>query len=396
MSRLRTLPESQVAARAPGYRPFGAFRFGLAMMVLVQHGLLLLPPAGRALFYGLELGSVAVTCFFALSGFIVAEALGCFYAGRPWAFLANRVLRVVPPYLAALALAVAVEGALFAAGRLAPLDAPLQGAPWQPQIILAGLCEIVPGLPVWRVSGQGFSLIGFAWTLRVEFAFYLAAFGMSWLCTAIEAQKPVPAPPSLTTFRSGPRPLPRPGNGDLGHLGGLVIFAAAAVAYGVFGVFLLRHGAGPRQVLCVPFFAFGVGCFLVNRRRDALAWSHLAAVGALVPVAFTYWGQRGHPVLAFQLPLVCGLFAVLALLTFAPRLPKRLQAIDRRLGTLSYPLYIGHGIVLVALTSLFDQRGWPLYFCGIAASLALAACLHECAERPIKVLRDRLRGTAIS
>ena len=67
------------------------------MMVLVQHGLLLLPEGQRGMLYQLELGAVAVAVFFALSGFIVAEAVGTFYAGRPVAFLVNRTLRVVPP-----------------------------------------------------------------------------------------------------------------------------------------------------------------------------------------------------------------------------------------------------------------------------------------------------------
>lgn len=80
----------------PAYRPFGAFRLALAMMVLLQHGLLVLNSRGRELFYDLELGAVAVTTFLALSGFIVAEAIDRFYAGRPLAFLANRALRVVP------------------------------------------------------------------------------------------------------------------------------------------------------------------------------------------------------------------------------------------------------------------------------------------------------------
>ena len=81
---------------SPRYRPFGAFRFGLAMMVVLQHGLLLLAPSDRQFLYSLEMGAVAVTTFFALSGFIVAEASATFYAGRPGAFLANRALRVVP------------------------------------------------------------------------------------------------------------------------------------------------------------------------------------------------------------------------------------------------------------------------------------------------------------
>lgn len=40
--------------------------------------------------------------FFALSGFIVAEAAMTFYRDRPGNFIVNRVLRIYPSYVAAL------------------------------------------------------------------------------------------------------------------------------------------------------------------------------------------------------------------------------------------------------------------------------------------------------
>jgi len=351
------------------YRPFGTFRFGLAMLVLLQHCLLLLPFNDRGGFYQLELGAVAVTVFFALSGFIVAEALSTFYARRPWAFLANRVVRVVPPYLAVLLLTILIDSWLFYIGRLNPLDAPMLSAPWQPAVILAGMCEIIPGLPSWRISGQDFSFIPFAWTLRIEFAFYLAAF-----VTTMPMRQTRPPHP----FRQS-----------------IIVGGAVATAYLVFGIFLARHGQGPQQILCIPFFGFGLGVFWYRQQPKLRSTILLCGLAVLVPIAFTFWQQRGDPVLAYQLPVVGALCLMLFLLSGVIAMPENVRRLDKRLGDLSYPLYIGHGCVLVALSSLSDHRGWWLYWLGVAGALAFARLIHATIEYPLRRVRDRLRGTPL-
>ncbi len=355
---------------AIGYRPFGAFRLALALMVVVQHGLLLLQDAGRDAFYTLELGAVAVAVFFALSGFIVAEAISRFYAGRPAAFLGNRVLRVVPPYLAALAITVAADSWLYTAGRLVPLDAPLSGAPWQSRVLLAAVLEVVPGLPVHRISGQDFSFIPFAWTLRVEFAFYLAAFAAAWLALR------------RARWRRG------------------VGAAAFLAGYGAFGVFLWRHAlygvaGGGLQLLNIPFFAFGVCAFLAQGAGSLIARAQLALAAVLVPVAFVLCGERGHPVLAFQLPCLSVLFALLLVLARLPSPSTRWRVWDRRLGELSYPLYIGHGVVLTVLASVSAARGAGPFALAVLGSLVLAMVLHAVVERPLQEVRARVRGVKV-
>ena len=356
----------------PRYRPFGAYRFALAMLVLLQHGLMLLHPAGRSLLYTLELGALAVTAFLALSGFIVAEALTSFYTLRPGAFLANRVLRVVPVYLVMLAVTVPLDAWLHARGQLVPVDAPLHGSPLQPRLLLAGLLEIAPGFPARRISLQDFSFVPFAWTLRIEFAFYLAAFA-----TAVAMQR-------------CRHPVRRR----------VVVGAVLSAAYLAFAVFAWRHRTGlPQtgalQVLCIPFFAFGL-CVLFQVRRPS-AWSraHLLVISAAALLAFTYWGQRGHPALAFQLPALALLLALLAVLARAPAVPPGARRWDRQLGELSYPLYIGHGVVLTALASLSTSRGATPYIAAIPLSLLLAGLLHATVEIPLRGLRARLRGAHV-
>ena len=358
----------------PRYRPFGGLRFVLAMLVVLQHGLILLVPSDRDFLYAHEVGAVAVTTFFALSGFIVADASSTFYSGRPSAFLANRSLRVVPPYLAALAMTVAVDSWLFTTGRLIALDAPLQGAPWQPRVLIAGLLEILPGMTARRVSGQDFSFIPYAWTLRVEFAFYLTAFGTCWLMR-------------LKT------------QGFDWRRGGVGV--ALGTAYLAFAMFAWRHrssgvGAGVAlQVICVPFFAFGLGLFFLERWPGVASRLHLLLVSAAVLLGFTYWGQRGHPLLVYQLPLLIVLFAALALLSEVRSIPDNVRRWDRRLGELSYPLYVSHGVILSLLTGLSARRGALPYLCAPILALLLAASLQITIEKPLRAMRSRLRGASV-
>lgn len=360
MTKLASFPDGLAGTRRPPYRLFGGFRFALATMVLLQHCLLLLPNPAKETFYWLELGAVAVTVFFALSGFVVAEAMASFYAGRPARFLANRALRIFPLYGAVLVLTIGLDSGLYVAGRLVTLDGTLRGPPWQADVILSGLLEIVPGLPAHRLGAPAFSLIPFAWTLRIELLFYLGAAAIFWL----------PA-----RYRRGP--------------------ALLCLAYAVFGLFLWWHAHLPGQLLCIPIFAFGIWAYRAELSTSPWATANLFVLSVCSALAFTYWGQRGHPMLAFQLPLLGLLFATLLVLARTRVRSPALIAWDKRLGALSYPIYIGHGLILTALRSLTPDRSWPLYAAGAVGSIALAIVLDAAIDRPMQAIRARLRGVTI-
>jgi peptidoglycan/LPS O-acetylase OafA/YrhL len=224
--------------------------------------------------------------------------------------------------------------------------------------MIGSLLDIVPGLPEHRLSGQAFSFIPFAWTLRVECAFYLAAS----LACLVRDQR--------------------------------IIFAwACYLTYTLFGLFLWKHAQLPQQLLCIPFFAFGVCVYQMEHDSRVIAVLNVAGMSVCAAIAFTFWSQRGHPELVFQLPLLGFLFATLVWLSrhTAPRLERW----DKRLGALSYPLYIGHGVILTALLNLTTRRNWLLYAAGMAGSLALALVLVVAIERPMRLVRARVRGVAM-
>lgn len=356
-------------SRQAVYRPFGCFRFLLALLVLCQHELHLLPIANRVYFYHLELGIIAVAIFFVVSGFIVAEANDVFYRRRPWQFISNRLLRLIPPYLAALLMTIAVHYVLFSQGRLVPWDAPLVGSPLQWRVLLSGLLDVVPFFRPSYVSHQEFEFIPFAWTLRVEFAFYLYVFGVFLLL-------------SFETLTERARRM--------------VAVAGFGTAYLLFFAFLLSNSRLPQQMADIPFFLFGISTFRSWRYPGRGSRVHVWFAAVCMLAAFPLWRQKGSPVLVYQLPILFLLVAMFVNLK-GMDISERWQSLDRWLGNLSYPLYLNHFVVLLLLSTIFSGRlGWDLYILGAVFSIILAALMYWIVETPLRHLRDGIRGAALN
>ena len=338
------------------YRPFGTFRFGLAMLVVAQHFQHLLGLDDRALFDRMGFGAIAVAIFFIVSGFVVTEANAVYYVGRPWAFLENRLIRLVPPYLAALALAVAVQAALWRAGALALWDYPHAGAPLTAPRLLAGMLGLVPGLHV--LLPDDFEFIPFAWSLRMEMAFY----GVVTLV--------------LVGARKWPHAV------GLGVMAGLL----ASLAF-------LRQGR-PGMLSCAPMFLLGVAFCLAVRERGIAHKILLAASLPMAALGFASWGQHGHPVLRLQF-LALGPLLVLLCTLATNRITDRWHWLDRQLGDLSYPLYLNHYVVGITLTGVSTMRGGTIYCFGLFSSVCLAVCMGALVDGRLLAVRNRLRQAVL-
>lgn len=81
------------------YRRLNYLRFFLALTVLMFHANILAVPLG---------GTLAVWCFFVISGYLISDILYGRYQGRPYEFLLNRFLRIYPIYWTALAMGLAI------------------------------------------------------------------------------------------------------------------------------------------------------------------------------------------------------------------------------------------------------------------------------------------------
>jgi peptidoglycan/LPS O-acetylase OafA/YrhL len=358
-------PAAIAIARSP-YRLFGSFRLLLACMVMLQHFQYLLPETERSLFQHFGFGAIAVAVFFVISGFIVAEANETFYAGRPLAFLCNRLLRLVPPYLVALTLSVLLHAALWRAGLLRLWDFAPATSPVTAEQVLMGVVSLLPGARAGALT-DGFEFVPFVWSLRVELTFYLLAAASFWAMIWLSRQ-------------AGAAVARAAGGGLL--LGGFALFALWQV-----------HG-GPLLIGDLPCFLLGVTAYRVWRRPALRTALPVLLALACTLLGFAAWHQRGQPVLADQLPVLLGLLALFGLLTTLRTAP-RWQTLDKALGALSYPLYLNHYVVGIGLYDLTAQRGLGLYALGAALSLLLAAAMHRGLEAPLVPLRTRIRGTGL-
>jgi len=349
-------PARRSSVRAPIYRPLGALRFMLALMVMVRHFEHLLRPPVPSCLRDAGLGMVAVAVFFVISGFVVAEAGIVFYSARPLSFFLNRLLRVVPPYLAALALAVAVQAGLFYCGRLHVWDFPAVVSPLEPRLIAAGVLGLVPGFQTRYLAGVDFEFIPFVWTLRVEMAFYGAALAALVLANKFAKRQVIEK---------------------------LLVLALLAC-----GLFLLQ--GRPGLLSCGPMFLLGVsGCLLLHRfemRRLALTAACLVMTGP----GFASYVQHGTPMLGLQLALIFMLLGVMAWFVLRPVRPWP-KAWDRRLGDLSYPLYLNHYVVGIFLYDTTRLRGPGIFAVGVVVSVALAWLMSRAIEAPLKGLRAQVR-----
>ena len=349
------------------YRHFGAFRLVLAGLVMLQHFAADLAPATLAKALApYPVGGVAVLVFFALSGFVITEAVDCIYRQRPGAFLGNRLLRIVPHFLLAVALSMLAHEIFRATGgvRLWRSQPSFPADAFAPANVALNFIGIVPLID--RFINYNF--LDITWAVRVEMAFYLAMG-----CAITVGGK-------------------LPGKRDFA-------WAATALLLLLLPLFVfsvLGRGIGMLQFL--PYFAFGAGLYFatIDQRGGWLA------VALSVP-AMLWQCIMQHsagpapgmttPSLAGELVILIGLLGTLTVLAFSNI--TRWRKADRILGGLTYPLYLYHEDVLVIVLTFTVGYSYLVFAAGIALSLLMAIALTALVDPMVNRYRDRLRGGAL-
>lgn len=312
-------------------------------------------------------GPYAVFGFFLLSGYLMARVLDRSYAtdGGTRRFFANRALRIYPPYLAVLGLSVALVLALPGVSRRVNPNLVLPTDPlgWVTNLAIFGLHVGHPRAP---------ALIPPGWSVDIELCLYLAI--------------------GLVLQRRA----------------GLTAFATLACAG--YTAVLLAQGAPFAERysnVVAGGLPFGAGALLyhgrariagVIARRTRL---HVAAAAALftanavtphlVPPGYAfYWG--------FYLSLAAVAWLVAALSLLDPRRATGVVSrVDAFLGSLSYPVFLCHWLVavLVIWVGLASGKGAALFLWCLPLAPLVAWAIHVLTERPIEVLRDRVRGARV-
>ncbi|MEW5774960.1 MAG: acyltransferase [Thermodesulfobacteriota bacterium] len=349
----------------------GLLRLLLAFAVLAGHT--------GVLDFEILPGPVAVRAFFLLSGFTMALVLETRYAGLPRrSFYLSRLLRLAPAYAVVLALSLAAMLALdshpflrrdtllglvladvrtLAAWLWTNLAVFGQEAMYWLRVAPGGALAWSPGPVAASAKAYTLLLVPQAWSLSLEFCFYLAA---PWI------------------FSRGPR-----------LVGGLLL-ASLALHVGLDRAFPQLDPVWQR-ILPTQLYLFLAGYFshaIYARLRDtprARFLGHgllllLALFGALYeilsgPMRFAVF----QCLLCLALPVVFLAF--------------RNNPLDRFLGRLSYPFYLVHFLVIGVFEDRLGEAG-PLALVGLVLAGALA--LHLGVEVPFERVRRRLvaRGAA--
>jgi len=365
--------------RSPGLDLLRAVAIGVVMLYhLSSHGIDVPGPGQH--------GWMGVDLFFVLSGYVIAWPVWRDLAvGRTpdWVgFVVGRAWRILPAYLAVLALYVAVP-----AWREADAMPPL----WQ---FVTFTMNVLPD----HVAQRAYS---HAWSLCVEQHFYLL----------------FPLVAGLLARR--------------GRMPGVVATAAGAAL--LFGTGMLLRDWQWRQAIG-PHLAPGgdparavagyvrtiysptwtrldgllAGILLAALRAFRPAWwtcvlSHgwlLLGAGLALLVAATRIDPISHGGALFLYPLVALGCACLVPAALSPRTPLGRQALPgaRTLALLSFSLYLTHRQVYAWLgdvaADLASQAPAAAFVLLNGASLAVAALLYVAIERPGLRLRARLRSAA--
>lgn len=326
---------------------FGTYRFVLALLVALGHFWMRAQPAPI----------YAVFCFYLLSGYLMCVVLNGTYGFSPRGiglFLANRALRIYPPYLVMLVVLLLTSAVIPQVPRPLRLVPP-GGWTW------GNLLEnaVIVGLTI-----RSKLFIPPAWSLNVELVFYVAlalllargrAIAVAWLAASLLYTVSLVWHGAFLAeryFPVGAAALP---------------FSLGATLYWVRG---WLPGASAGRV------AVAGGAFLANVIVGRLLWSDLGMEGFYVSLGL---GTLLTATLAVADPARC---------------PPWLARFDRRLGDLAYPLFLCHlhaGAVVWWLT-----RGWrpakPLLIgLSLGGAVLEAWLLHRAVEVPLQSLRAALR-----
>jgi peptidoglycan/LPS O-acetylase OafA/YrhL len=321
----------------------GTVRFTLATLVVLNH--LWLPTANKV-------GAHAVAAFYLVSGYlmtmIIQEVYGLTMPGAV-RYVANRFLRIYPPYLFFLGFSVVLMTAFPGAVSYSTMTWPASAGDWLRNITLVDLVH------------SPSAIIPPAWSLGVEGFFYVA---MVALLSRSEVT--------------------------------VALWLAASVAVHIY---LVAAGASfsaryyPLHAASL-FFSIGAATYFGRRRLARLTLKPLHAV-ALLPV-FCFWplvveglgGDRSMLGYYGAIPL----FWLIFVACVAQAAPSSGPA-DRFLGDLAYPVYIVHFMAAMLLNIMWAGTrltfGYLLtsYALTIGLSVAYITCIHT----PLEQVRLRIR-----
>ena len=323
----------------------GFLRLALAVAVVLSHL--------SVRFFTFNPGVVAVVSFLMISGYVMTLLIDRHYAdlSRIPVFYIDRVYRLFPQFL------------LYASATVLLVRFGVSPPNFMSACTSAKLAANVAMLPLGytaQVGLEGCQIMPQAWSLGLEFSFYLVA---PWLLLAVR--------------RSALRAI---------MVGSAIVFIVA-----VFG--LLNTDQWGYRLLPGTLFIFMTGIALTDEERIGKAAPYLVfALACALFAATRVW--RPLYALHYNKEVLVGLIVGIPVLAVLKQ--RRFSAADEFLGNLSYGVFLNHNLVfwLIERYTGRPELNAPLATLGIAVSVGLAAATHWLVERPVLSLRRRIRYRA--
>lgn len=340
----------------------------LALWVVLGHWSATIAPPGLPFDPRLHNGA-AVGLFMLLSGFVISARI--VQKPEPWRqYAVRRALRLFPAYLPIILLMIPLAAVVPDIWAASP-DTPIRAARLSiardtlaalPSHVAAHLALLHGLIPRQMLPATDFALVGQAWSLSLEWQFYLVA---PFLVAAVGR------PQRWATL------LP----------GLLIILALASIALNIDmpAGFLGRH---------LPEFLGGIASwFLFSRLHRIGRTPPIALPGLAIAVAMLLAGRSAA--------LAPAIWIVLLTALLDPRIP----AIGRWLrkpslqwlGARSYPIYLSHMLAMMAALLLLRLLGVEpallpplLLLLTLALTLAASGAIHRHVESPAIAFSRRL------
>lgn len=314
---------------------FGAFRLALAVLVVISHA--------QVHLFRLNVGVIAVTNFYIVSGFAMSAVLRRHYLDDAGAFYLDRAVRILPQYALYLMLAVfavfvlginPAARTMTAEGLIANLTiVPLSWAMFSPAI----------------ASG---ALLPQAWSLGTEVIFYLLA------------------PVLIVSYRWA----------LYAAMGVLCVAALGIISPDVYCYRLLPGS--------LVFFGIGI---LMQQGRYRAMWVLYVGIAFAGGAAYLNGTILQHLLREILIGALVGTPIILMLST------RRQTWWDLELGSASYGAFLSHSLVLWSFQylHLYDEASRvEKLTAGIGAaviSIVLGWTTHQIVEKPFSTWRRRVR-----
>lgn len=324
------------------------------------------------------IGHFAVFFFFVLSGYLMTSVMHNSYGYTlvGWKkFWINRALRLYPAYLAIVAITLVVIAALgenFTSHFRMPIFVPQNFLDWAQNLSMVYL-DAFPSRALPRLSPA-------TWALTTELFFYFViSLGISrsklttyfWVAVSI----------IYTLFALIT---------DLSYKWSYYFILAGSLPFSLGAVFYHHQDQIKKFVAHLRLKGFHllmISCFLC-------AISFLIAYKGDIFLNASDSFPEKIALVIVNFASVLGLAGVL----WNPWLPLG-HAMDKLLGSLSYPVYISHWICGVIAGYLLgvDRPSWSadgiyLFMLGLSISLAVSLIIVWCIDEPIQKLRTFIRG----